>query len=70
MDDIDLTTIYLGLLKEQQAAIDQFLQTHQQHRPPVSSGVHIALDMYTDILEDASKTLTSLIQYFERPSNP
>jgi hypothetical protein len=53
---------YLDQLKQQQAAITGFLQVKP---PPVSRGVRIAIDIYIHILEDAAKSLQSLIEYFE-----
>lgn len=67
MDEIKLTRTYLDQLREQQATIEQFLQVQQPDQ--LSEGVRLTMDIYTNILEDASKTLTSLIQYFERPSS-
>ena len=60
---------YLARLKEQRSAIDAFLQAHRESPAAHPSlGVQMTLKIYTDILEDALKTVNSLIQHLEPPA--
>jgi hypothetical protein len=57
---------YLDHLKEQQSAIEGFIDV--QRKADLSHahvGLRITAQFYVHILEDALKTLSALIEYFE-----
>ena len=58
------TKNYLDQLKEQCSTLEMLLQQNKEGIPyPTSPGVRITMQIYLDTLEDARKTLQSLIDH-------
>lgn len=60
-------TSYLQELREQHITLSWFLQTQREYvvQQVVSEGVRMTAQIYINILEDALKTVTSLIEHLE-----
>ena len=55
---------YLDQLKEQCSILEKLLQQNKENIPfPISPGVKITMQIYLETLEDARKTLQSLIDH-------
>jgi len=60
-----MTMPYIDQLKSQRETLSAFLQAQNNSPMHGSVGVRITIRIYTHILEDAIKTLNSLIQYLD-----